>query len=102
MTLLTFNVWFVDHYFERRAEALFDILEARAADVVALQEMTPELLDLLLSQPFIQENYVVSDIVGASVDPYGVLLLSRLPVADWYFFPLPSRMFRHLPMYRLC
>lgn len=101
LTLLTFNVWFGDHYFERRAEALLDILEARAADVVALQEMTPALLDVVLSQPFIQENYAVSDIAGASVDPYGVLLLSRLPVADWYFFPLPSRMFRHLPMMSL-
>lgn len=101
LTLLTFNVWFVDHHFERRAEALFDILETRAADVVALQEMTPELLDLLLARPFIRENYIVSDIVGASVDPYGVLLLSRQPVADWSFFPLPSRMFRHLPVMSL-
>ena len=40
MRLLTYNIWFSDHYMAQRMRAIFDIIAERKPDVVALQEMT--------------------------------------------------------------
>ncbi len=96
LTVVTFNVWFAEFEFRRRTTALLRILRECDAEVIALQEVTPRLLAVLLQTPWIRSRYALSDIFGASVEPYGVLLLSRLPIHEWRFHPLPTNMDRSL------
>ncbi|MER8092516.1 poly(A) polymerase [Streptomyces goshikiensis] len=57
---------------------------ARAdADVIALQEVEPALLDLLLAAPWVRAGYTLgTDPGGRDVADSGLLLLSRLPVRE--------------------
>jgi poly(A) polymerase len=54
LTCATFNVWFDDLAFERRAEALLELLAGCDADVIALQEVTPRLLERILAADWVQ------------------------------------------------
>lgn len=66
----------------RRPLLLAALAEARA-DVIALQEVEPALLAMLLDQPWIRAEYTVdTDPRGREVDDHGLLLLSRLPVRE--------------------
>ncbi|GAA1657662.1 RNA repair domain-containing protein [Catellatospora bangladeshensis] len=72
----------------RRRPLLVAALEAADADVIALQEAEPGLLDLLLRQPWVRERYTLAGDPAdpADLDGGGLLLLSRLPVreAGWH------------------
>jgi endonuclease/exonuclease/phosphatase family metal-dependent hydrolase len=96
LTLLTWNVWFARHRFKERATALLDELRWRAPDVVALQEVTPELLRLLCADPTVRASYQLSDIDGSTFQGYGVMLLSRVPLIGLWMMRLPTRMGRRL------
>jgi tyrosyl-DNA phosphodiesterase 2 len=96
LTVVTFNVWFADDYFDARCAATLTLLATHQPDIIALQEVTPAFLKQVLNTSWIQAEYRISDIYGDSVDPYGVLILSRLPILEWSFVPLPSAMGRHL------
>lgn len=100
LTIATFNVWFAPTFFNERCQALLALLAQHTPDIIALQEVTPAFLQQILSEPWVQADYSVSDISGDSVDPYGVLLLSRIPIADWQFLPLPTAMGRQLVIAR--
>ncbi|MFE6503892.1 RNA repair domain-containing protein [Kitasatospora sp. NPDC057738] len=66
----------------RRRPLLLAALEAADADVIALQEVEPALVALLLAAPWIRAGYTLgADPLGPDVDDHGLLLLSRLPVA---------------------
>lgn len=95
-TVATLNVWFADSYFEQRCRATLALLESLQPDVITLQEVTPAFLKEAQQTSWVQESYSLSDLYGDSVDPYGVLILSRLPIRDWEIFPLPSAMGRSL------
>jgi tyrosyl-DNA phosphodiesterase 2 len=95
-TIATLNVWFADYYFEQRCRATLALLESLQPDVITLQEVTPAFLTEVQRTPWIQASYSLSDIYGDSVDPYGVIILSKLPIHDWEFFPLPGAMGRSL------
>ncbi|WP_327130902.1 RNA repair domain-containing protein [Streptomyces sp. NBC_01343] len=67
----------------RRRPMLLADLAAADADVIALQEVEPALLDLLLAQPWVRAAYTVgTDPRGKDVDGSGLLVLSRLPVRE--------------------
>lgn len=67
----------------RRRPLLFAELAAADADVIALQEVEPELLIALLAQPWVRRSYTVDvDPLGPDVDRTGVVVLSRLPVIE--------------------
>ncbi|MEU7745604.1 poly(A) polymerase [Nonomuraea sp. NPDC049158] len=71
----------------RRRPLLLAALEAADADVIALQEVEPALLSLLLAAPWVRARYTVgTDPGGEDVADSGLLLLSRLPVreAAWH------------------
>ena len=95
-TVATLNVWFADYYFEQRCRATLALLESFQPDVITLQEVTPAFLKEVQHTSWVQVSYSLSDLYGDSVNPYGVLILSRLPIRDWEFFPLPSAMGRSL------
>ena len=67
----------------RRRPLLLAELERADADVIALQEVDPALLALLLRTPWVRAGYTVdADPGGRQVDDCGLLLLSRLPVSE--------------------
>ncbi|MFJ8623723.1 RNA repair domain-containing protein [Kitasatospora sp. NPDC093550] len=67
----------------RRRPLLLAALEAADADVIALQEVEPALVTLLLAAPWVRAGYTLNaDPLGREVDEHGLLLLSRLPVLE--------------------
>ncbi|MEE4490730.1 poly(A) polymerase [Streptomyces sp. BE230] len=88
LTVLTWNtLW--DRYDSdridtaRRRPLLLDALRAADADVIALQEAEPALLELLLDCDWVRSGYIVAtDPAGRDVPDCGLLLLSRLPVSE--------------------
>lgn len=72
----------------RRRPLLIAALREADADVIALQEAEPGLLDLLLREPWVRERYTLAGDPAdpADLDGGGLLLLSRLPVreAGWH------------------
>ncbi|MCX4695056.1 poly(A) polymerase [Streptomyces sp. NBC_01408] len=67
----------------RRRPMLLAELAAADADVIALQEVEPELLGMLLAEPWVRAGYTVAaDPAGRDVAAYGLLVLSRLPVRE--------------------
>lgn len=91
LRFVTFNVWFGQFFLDERLRALLDLLIAQRPDIVALQEVTPRHLERILEESWIREGYWVSDAVGETVEPNGVLLLSRLPLRHLVLCRLPSR-----------
>jgi endonuclease/exonuclease/phosphatase family metal-dependent hydrolase/2'-5' RNA ligase len=71
----------------RRRPRLLAALAGSGADVIALQEAEPQLLNLLLAEPWVREGWTVNvDPRGPDVEHSGLILLSRLPVteAGWH------------------
>ncbi|MFJ8014426.1 poly(A) polymerase [Streptomyces sp. NPDC096339] len=67
----------------RRRPLLLAELAAADADLIALQEVEPELLGMLLAAEWVRAEYTVTtDPRGRDVAEYGLLLLSRLPVRE--------------------
>ncbi|MFB6580477.1 poly(A) polymerase [Streptomyces sp. NPDC056402] len=67
----------------RRRPLLLADLAAADADVIALQEVEPELLGMLLAAPWVRASYTLgTDPGGRDVADCGLLLLSRLPVRE--------------------
>jgi tyrosyl-DNA phosphodiesterase 2 len=96
LKVITYNVWFSGFARAERTEALLQLLNEADADIIALQEVTPELLDQIMAAAWVRASYTVSDITGGSVDPYGVLMLSRIPLVCWRLDVLPTVMGRML------
>jgi poly(A) polymerase len=66
-----------------RRPLLLEALERADADVIALQEVEPRLLTMLLEASWVRAHYTVgADPYGKDVDDCGLLLLSRLPVRE--------------------
>ncbi|MFE2474400.1 poly(A) polymerase [Streptomyces sp. NPDC059389] len=67
----------------RRRPMLLADLAAADADVIALQEVEPVLLEMLLAQSWVRAAYTVgTDPRGKDVAASGLLVLSRLPVRE--------------------
>lgn len=97
--ILTWNVWFKQVYQEERAVALLKIAEELNPHILALQEITPAFLEILLQNQWIRKTYRCSDgplgerirkslvslkSQGLTITPYGVLLLCSLEVNDCF------------------
>lgn len=88
LTVLTWNtLW--DRYdadridTARRRPLLLGALHAADADVIALQEAEPALLDLLLGTGWVRDGYTLAtEPAGRDVADCGLLLLSRIPVRE--------------------
>src|SRR5271157_5802678 len=90
LTLVTYNVWFSPFAFSERSASLLHIIYQCNADIIGLQEVTPEFLKLVLEQDWVRDNYFISDFQGTTVQPHGVLLLSSLPIRRLFLHELPS------------
>lgn len=87
LAVLTYNVLYDLHeaehiYSDERRLACRALLQAQDADIIALQEVTPEFWTELLADPWVQAGYHVSAGPEAlGLQPYGQALLSRWPLA---------------------
>jgi tyrosyl-DNA phosphodiesterase 2 len=102
LTFVTYNVWFGKYYFKERCEALLKIVRDCDADVIGLQEVTPNFLKIVLKQEWVRDRYYISDATGVTVQGYGVLLLSRIPIRRMFLHNLPTLMSRKLLVAELC
>jgi poly(A) polymerase len=67
----------------RRRPLLLAALAAADADVIALQEVQGGLVRLLAAESWVRERYTIgTDPSRHTIDDYGVVLLSRLPVLE--------------------
>ena len=94
LTVATFNIWFDDYHAEQRYRAIADLLRERRPDVIVLQEVTPAALELFVGQPWIRDEYLSVSAVGGDTGNYGMLMLSRVPVARAAYTRLPTRQSR--------
>ena len=85
LVFVTYNVWFgtrreTKEELRPRFTALFKIVESKDADVVCFQEMTTNIIALLMEQQWIRQRYWITDTDEARTFlGYGVLMLSKLP-----------------------
>jgi endonuclease/exonuclease/phosphatase family metal-dependent hydrolase len=61
---------------------------------MAFQEITPAALDVFMSQQWIRDGYVRAAVIGGHAGDYGMLMLSRLPIAGVTYTRLPTRQSR--------
>ena len=95
LSVLTLNTWFEPVHQAQRHAGLLAALEASDADVMCLQEVTPELFARLESADWVRESCALA--ISPSVHTgYGVAILSRLPVERAWELPLSSMMNRAL------
>jgi endonuclease/exonuclease/phosphatase family metal-dependent hydrolase len=78
-----------------RFTALFKIVESKDADVVCFQEMTTNIIALLMEQEWIRQRYWITDTDEARTFlGYGVLMLSKLPYKHLKLQELPTQLGR--------
>ena len=96
LRVVTLNTWFDHQDRPKRLAAQLATFEALAPDVIALQEVTADLVDVLLRAPWVRAGYAVPDAIGTLLGAYGygVMLLVRGPVVRFTYTPLPSDMGR--------
>jgi tyrosyl-DNA phosphodiesterase 2 len=94
LTVATFNIWFDDYHAEQRYRAIADLLGERRPDVIVLQEVTPAALELFVGRPWVREEYLSVSAVGDDTGNYGMLMLSRVPIARATHTRLPTRQTR--------
>jgi len=97
LSFITYNIWFDQLQFQQRNQHMLKIIQQKNPDFVCLQEVTPAFVaDILLKDHWITKNYTLSDSTGSTVDPYGVMLLSKYPHQKLTVVDLPTRMDRSL------
>ncbi|KAJ3372918.1 hypothetical protein GGF31_001455 [Allomyces arbusculus] len=101
LTVATYNIDFdTDVRFAERMRHIFlEILPSTRADLICLQEvvLNTTVIDILRTAPWLQAGggwYVSAIDRAAPVRGYDVLLLSRFPVAQLGWVPLPTFMGR--------
>ena len=94
LTLSTYNIWNDSKHAEQRYLAIAELLSRCTPDVMVFQEVTPAALDLFLAQPWVRAAYLRTAVVGGDVGDYGMLMLSRLPIAHVAYTRLPTRQSR--------
>jgi poly(A) polymerase len=64
-------------YTEKRLPIILDELRKTNADIIALQEVTPESLAYILATDWVQDYFISESTSGNNVKPYGNLIVSR-------------------------
>ncbi|MEO0967646.1 MAG: poly(A) polymerase [Cyanobacteria bacterium J06639_18] len=85
LNVVSFNVLHDQYEAEKiqtakRIPVIFQHLKESDADIIAIQEATPNFLELLLSENWVRDRYYISESIdGENIKPSGNLLMSRLP-----------------------
>ncbi len=96
LTLVTYNLWFGAYRWEERLARLLALVRDSRPDVIGFQEVTPRCLERVLAEDWVRRGYQISDADGSTLEPHGVLLLSRLPMRGLALCHLPSQKDRKL------
>lgn len=96
LRVVTWNILFDGHRWQARLDALLGELARLRPDLIALQEVTPRQLERILARDWVRAEFSTSDMDGVSVEPHGVLLLSRPAMLVPRLVPLPSQRDRKL------
>jgi poly(A) polymerase len=64
---------------DKRLPAILNELEQTQADIIAIQEATPESLAFILATDWVKDYYISESASANNVKPYGNLLMSRWP-----------------------
>jgi tyrosyl-DNA phosphodiesterase 2 len=94
LTLVTYNVWNDSKHAEERYLAIAQLLSPRTPDVMVFQEITPDALEVFMSQEWIRDGYSRAAVIGGDAGNYGMLMLSRLPISRATYTRLPTRQAR--------
>lgn len=87
---ITYNVLADEVEIEKRVPEIFKIIKNSDADIIALQEVAPWFLKLLLKEPWVK-NYQIPKIKDEILVARGLLLLSKTPITNVLADFLPSR-----------
>jgi len=99
LTILSYNVWFDPANAINRMNSIGKIIEEVNPDLIALQEMTPYLCQLLFCQPWVS-SYCVSDYLGTELGKvndqwrYGNIVLSKVLFHELLLRDFPSEQSR--------
>uniref|UniRef100_A0A7S4GJQ2 C2H2-type domain-containing protein n=1 Tax=Eutreptiella gymnastica TaxID=73025 RepID=A0A7S4GJQ2_9EUGL len=104
VSVVTFNVLFDFYYQEeifsaQRYSAVMDSLRDTNADVIGLQEVTPQFVEMLMTQPWVQRSYFVSEVSSVVVQPFGQVILSRIPLTSvqlYHMNKVKTALFGHM------
>lgn len=100
LNVLTYNIWGAPQdknsplfNFEKRKEAILDILTTENPDVICLQEVSKEWAEAILSNQFIRDHYFSTDPdSGRMVSYFGLsqMTLSKFPITSSTVYGLPG------------
>ena len=97
LRVVSWNLFFAEGYWVDRLHAGVGELMALDPHVICLQEVMERSLSYLLRLSWVRDNFVVSDGGGSgTLAPYGVVILSRIPVKRFVIADLVTRMNRKL------
>jgi hypothetical protein len=86
MSLVTYNVLADPVGVEKRIPPLLKLLDESNADIIALQEVAPWFLKLLLKEKWVSsKNYSFTTSKGRIFAPGGQLILSKIPITKTTF-----------------
>ncbi|MCB1315428.1 MAG: endonuclease/exonuclease/phosphatase family protein [Leptospiraceae bacterium] len=91
--VVTYNVSLRSFLLDKRGPRIADMLSECNADVIALQEVTPEFFAILKHHPDIAARYTPYP-ADSRLIRGRLVTLSRLPVGHWQYHALPGRMGR--------
>lgn len=96
LRVVTYNVCKEYRDQPEKTTALCESVRRTGADVIGLQEVTSEFLSVLLQCEWVRSGFVVSDPLGLTLTPYGVVMLvsKRCTLHNLTFKKLPTTMGR--------
>ena len=87
LRILTYNVWFSSKHMKERMRGIGDIIEANEPDLVALQEVTVEVLFHLSKQKWYNEYHKT---VPNNRERYFVMIFSKTPLLEYEKVSFPN------------
>ena len=80
LTVMTWNMWFDKKNRAQRTETLLNEIISYNPDIVALQEVVPESLEIIIAK--MHPTYYIIGTISPEIG-YDTLLLSKFPPIEW-------------------
>jgi endonuclease/exonuclease/phosphatase family metal-dependent hydrolase len=101
LKISTFNVWFDRFYFVDRVNEIINILKSSNTHIICLQEVTPQFINLLARNDWIQKECYISDYNGSCFNMYGLMTISRIPIESVSIHSFPTMQGRNVQILNL-
>jgi len=94
LTVMTWNMWFDKKNRAQRTETLLNEVRCYDPDIVALQEVVPESLEIIIAK--MRPTYYIIGTISPDIG-YDTIILSKFPPIEWDRYYLPkTKMGRNL------